>query len=82
MQDQETREALNTLLDSITDKVRSAPEPEREALLGGAMTMLRDMAVQQGLDDGQAGGWAAEIEQEVRQRLAQREPGSADQTVQ
>jgi hypothetical protein len=46
------------------------------------MTMLRDMAVQQGLDDGQAGGWAAEIEQEVRQRLAQREPGSADQTVQ
>ncbi len=70
--DEQARETFERLLGNIIAKVRSVPEAEREAWLGDTKRILRNLAMEHGLSEGQADSWAHHIDQEVRFRLAHR----------
>jgi len=66
---EQARETFEQLLKNIIAKVRSVPEGEREAWLGDIKRILRNLAMEHGLSEGQADTWAHQIEEEVRFRL-------------
>ncbi len=67
--DEQARQAFETLIENILARVRTADEGDRGVLLDQTRLALREMAMRHGLAEPQAARWAAEIDQELRFRL-------------